>query len=238
MPRAPRRQQWADAACYHVMNRGHNRETVFADDEDRRYFLGLLARYRERFSLRLYHYCLMSNHFHLLLQLPDPRRLSALGAGLLRAYVHYFNRRYGFVGHLWQARFKSPAVEVEAYFLSCGRYIERNPLAAGMVPQPWDYSWSSCRHYARGEADALLSANPWYEALSADSVRRQERWREFLLGEDAKEEVVRQSDWVIGGGDFRRRQQRPQGRALPRRPSRPDRASASTEGYFPQLLDP
>src|SRR5438552_6128278 len=80
---------------------------------------------------------------------------------MLRAYVHYFNRRYGFVGHLWQARFKSPAVEVEEYFLSCGRYIERNPLPARMVEQPWDYHWSSCRHYALGEVDPLLAANPW-----------------------------------------------------------------------------
>src|SRR6476646_6210342 len=66
MPRTPRRWQWTEAACYHVMDRGHNRETVFADDEDRRHFLELLARYRDRFGLRLYHYCLMGNHFHLL----------------------------------------------------------------------------------------------------------------------------------------------------------------------------
>src|SRR5262249_13872805 len=106
MPRTSRKQQWTEAACYHVINRGHNRESVFADDEDRRYFLGLLARYRQRMPLRIYHYCLMSNHFHLLMQLKNARQLSALMAGLLRAYVHYFNRRYGFVGHLWQGRFK------------------------------------------------------------------------------------------------------------------------------------
>jgi REP element-mobilizing transposase RayT len=76
------------------MNHGHNRETVFADDEDRLYFLDLLARYRERFELRLYHYCLMDNHFHLLLQLAQPRRLSALMAGLLRAFTHHFHRRH------------------------------------------------------------------------------------------------------------------------------------------------
>src|SRR5437870_1893756 len=117
MPRTPRRQQWTDEAAYHVLSRGHNRETVFADAEDRRFFLGLLDRYRRRTGLRLYHYCLISNHFHLLLQLDPPGRLSALMAGLLRAYVHYFNRRHGFVGHLWQGRFRSPAVDVEPYFL-------------------------------------------------------------------------------------------------------------------------
>ena len=74
----------------------------------------------------------MSNHFHLLLQLPEPKRLSALVAGMLRAYVHYFNRRYGFVGHWWQARFKSPAVEVEEYVLS----IPRAPLVSANE-RPW-----------------------------------------------------------------------------------------------------
>ena len=148
MTRIPRRRQHAPAACYHVLNRGHNRDALFADDEDRAYFLALLARYRDRFGLRLYHYCLMGNHFHLLLQLGDPGRLSALMAGLLRAYVHHCHRRRGFVGHLFQGRFKSPAIEAETYLLSCGRYIERNPLAAGLTAEPWRYRWSSCATYA------------------------------------------------------------------------------------------
>ena len=71
MARTPRQYQHGPAACYHVMNRGHNRETVFADAEDCRYFLGLLDRYRHRFSFQLYHYCLLTNHFHLLLQQED-----------------------------------------------------------------------------------------------------------------------------------------------------------------------
>ena len=74
MSRSPRRQQWTDEACYHVMNRGDNREQIFGDDDDRRHFLLLLARYQKRFGLRLYHYCLMTNHFHLLVQLQRPSR--------------------------------------------------------------------------------------------------------------------------------------------------------------------
>jgi putative transposase len=139
MPRRPRRWQWTDEACYHLINRGPNRETLFGDETDRLAFLGLLRRYRQRFCFRLYHYCLMANHFHLLRQLPDPARLSPLMAGLLRAYVHYFHRRYGFWGHLFQGRFKSPAVQCETYLLSCGRYIERNPVEAGLVKETWDY---------------------------------------------------------------------------------------------------
>ena len=88
---------------------------------------------------------LVSNHFHLLVQCDDPAELSPCMAGLLRAYVHYHHRRYGFVGHLWQGRFKSPAVAVEEYFLSCARYIERNPVEANQcangAPNP---SRNSC----------------------------------------------------------------------------------------------
>jgi len=95
----------------------------------------------------------------------------------------------------WQGRFKSPAVEVETYFLNCARYIERNPLAAGLVRQPWDYRWSSCPAYALGVQQPLLSYNVWYRDLGPDATRRQQRWRQFLLGEDPNEEAVRQGDW-------------------------------------------
>jgi REP element-mobilizing transposase RayT len=74
MPRAGRRWLWTEAACYHLLNRGHARETLFHDDQDRSRFLELLARYRDRFDLRVYHYCLMDNHFHVLLQLADARK--------------------------------------------------------------------------------------------------------------------------------------------------------------------
>ena len=199
MPRKARRLLWTQAACYHVINRGHNRETVFADDDDRRFFLQLLGRYRDRF----FHYCLMSNHFHLLLRLVDPRLLSPLMAGLLGSYVHYFNRRYRFVGHLWQGRFKSPAIEMETYLLSCGRYIERNPLGPGLVDEPWDYPWSSCAAYAKGDADPLLTENPYYLELAKTPARRRKLWQRFLLDEDPKERVIASDEWLLGTNTFR-----------------------------------
>ena len=229
MTRMPRRRQWTDAACYHIMNRGHNREVVFADDDDRRYFLELLARYQLRFPWRLYHYCLMSNHFHLLLQLADPAKLSSLAAGLLRSYVHYYHRRSGFCGHLWQGRFKSPAIEVERYLLSCGRYIERNPVEAGLVELAWDYPWSSSRHYALAMADKLLETNPWYEQFGNDAEVRQRRWREFLQDADPLEQAVRRGDWIVSDPELRGASQQHRGRPMPRgrgRPMRPSRPAA------------
>ena len=236
MSRVPCKRRLGQSACYHVIDRGHNREAVFKDAEDCGSFLRLLGRYAKRFSWRLYHYCLMTNHFHLLLRLEDGRRLSGLMAGLLRSYVHYFNRRHGFVGHLWQGRFKSPAVEAERYLLSCGRYIERNPLEAGMVEEPWAYQWSSCRAYALGEADPLLTEDPYYTELAADPCRRQARWREFLLSADPGEEVVRRSDWVVGEEGFRRRMQQMKPRPAPRGRGRPRKPGAGRR-LFPQLFD-
>jgi hypothetical protein len=143
----------------------------------------------------------------------------------LLAYVHYSHRRYGFVGHLFQGRFKSPLVQREGYWLSCGRYIERNPLVAGLVAQPWDYPWSSCRAYARGEVDALLTEDPCYTELSRDPDRRQQLWREFLLGEDGREEVVRRGEWALGDDDFRGRMAQVLGRPQPRPRGRPPKST-------------
>jgi putative transposase len=212
------------------------REVVFRAEEDYAYFLHLLERYRARFALRLYHYCLMSNHFHLLVDCANPSDLSAWMAGLLRSYVHYFNRRYAFVGHLWQGRFKSPTVEVESYFLSCARYIERNPLTAGLVTEPWAYRWSSCSAYALGVEQALLSYNVWYQDLAPDATRRQQRWREFLLGDDPQEDAIRRVDWVEGSEAYRRRMQRAEARPARRR-GRPRKPPPGQEGYFPEFYE-
>jgi putative transposase len=232
MPRIARCWQWTQAACYHLMDRGHNRQDIFSDDQDRAAFLGLVARYCQQFGFRLYHYCLMSNHFHLLLQLRRPGHLSPLMAGLLRAYIHHVHRRHGFVGHLFQGRFKSPAIEADSYALSCGRYIERNPVEAGLVGLPWDHAWSSCRAYALGKVDPLLADNPWYEQLARDAQRRCELWQELVLGEDSREAEVRRADWAIGTEAFRGWMAQARGRPLRRR-GRPRKVTAGNT-----LLDP
>jgi putative transposase len=155
-------------------------------------------------------------------------------AGLLRSYVHHFHQRSGFVGPLWQGRFKSPAIERDGYLLSCGRYVERNPVEAGLVSKPWEYPWSSCRAYALGELDALLNSNPLYEELAATAERRRQLWREFLLGADEKEEAVRHGAWAIGGEAFRVRMRHQQGRPRPRRRGRPRKAPDGSARFLSQ----
>ena len=119
------------------------------------------------------------------------------------------------------AHFKSPAIDAECYLLSCGRYIERNPVEAGLLTEPWQYPWSSAAAYALGEPNPLLADNGEYLALAAEPARRQALWQQFLLETDPREEVVRCGEWAIGDDDFRLRALLHQGRAGPRRRGRP-----------------
>jgi putative transposase len=116
------------------------------------------------------------------------------------------------VGHLWQGRFRSPAIQCESYFLSCGRFIERNPLEAGLVAQPWEDAWSSCRAYASGAEDPLLTRSSYYLELGADDSSRQRNWRKSLTGEDPNKPFIRREDWVVGDQQFQQSLQSQGGR--------------------------
>jgi putative transposase len=209
------------------MDRGHNREAIFADADDRHAFLRRLGRYQSRFGLRLYHYCLMTTHIHMLVQLENAAQVSALMAGLLRAYVHHCHRRHGFVGHRWQGRFQSPAVQCSEYLLSCGHSIERNPIEVGLVALPWAYRWSSAATYALGKPDPLLAENAEYLSLGSSAAKRQETWQRSLLAADRREAMARRGDWSIGDEGFRQRVQLEDGRPAARRRGRPPRSASA-----------
>jgi putative transposase len=133
-----------EGAVYHITSRGNQKRRIFADDPDRQRFLRILARVVERNRWICYAYCLMRNHFHLLLQTP----LANISRGmqcLNSFYTAAYNRRHNRVGHLLQGRFKGILVEKENYWLTLCRYIVRNPVRAGLCEKPEDYAWSSCR---------------------------------------------------------------------------------------------
>ncbi|HWG47965.1 MAG TPA: hypothetical protein VN688_34700 [Gemmataceae bacterium] len=148
-------------------------------------------------------------------------------AGILVAYARYFTRRHRFVGHLFQGRFKSPLVQRDGYWLSCGRYIERNPVVAGLARTPWDYQWSSCQAYALGDADDLLDENPCYQAWSDHTDRRRQLWRKFVAGEDVREAEIARGDWALGDAAFRTRLAQVLGRPLPRPRGRPPKVQTT-----------
>jgi len=132
---------------YHVMSRGNARQDIFLDDGDRRRFLATLRFVIERLNVLCHEYCLMGNHYHLLLETPDGN-LSPAIRQLNGVYAQSFNRRHDRVGHLFQGRFESKLIEKETYLLVVSRYIVLNPVRARIVPHPSDWEWSSFRAHA------------------------------------------------------------------------------------------
>jgi len=147
---------------WHVTQRGNEQRDIFLDDHDRRRMLTLLGDTVRRVGWQLYTYTLMTNHYHLALELTRERTLSRGMHWLDGKYVQYFNRRYARVGHLFQGRYKAQLVDKEEYFLTALRYIALNPVRAGIVASPGDYEWSSYRATA-----GLSPAPPW---LAIDRV--------------------------------------------------------------------
>jgi putative transposase len=178
MPRQPR--PIADGLLYHALNRGNNRAAVFLRDDDFVAFRLALAQTQARYPFALFGYCLMSNHFHLLLRPDDGQSISRILQSLSVAHTWHYHRRHGTSGHVWQGRFKSPVVQDDAHALTVLRYIEANPLRAGMVADLAAYPWSSYGSHALGQPDPLLDELPCWAALRRTEARRQEFWREWV----------------------------------------------------------
>ena len=134
------------SGIYHVMLRGINRQDIFYDDEDHSRFLEITKRIKESGSCAIYGYCLMGNHIHLLLHEKE-EELSIIMKRIGTSYAWWYNKKYDRVGHVFQNRFQSEAVETEPYLLGVLRYIHNNPVKAKLVAIPDDYKWSSCQAY-------------------------------------------------------------------------------------------
>ena len=163
---------------HHITQRGNNRVTVFFDDEDRQTYLNLLRKYTDKFKVAIWVYCIMSNHIHLL-AVPETDTSLARGIGMTNMlYTQYLNRKLNQSGRIWQNRFFSCIVENNQYLWYVARYIERNPVKAGIVADAFDYRWSSASAHVTGNNDPLLAEDSW---LATD-----ERigYSEFLRDED------------------------------------------------------
>ena len=168
-------------ALYHLTARGNARAAIFLNDLDRGEFLSILGDIVERYNWICHAYCLMDNHYHLLIETPDGN-LSAGMRQLNGIYTQKFNRRHGRVGHVFQGRFKSIIVEKDSYLLELCRYIVLNPVRAGIVKHLEDYPWSSFRFTAgRENAPAFLSTD-WVLAQFGKNRREARKsYREFIL---------------------------------------------------------
>lgn len=140
MPRVAREK--SETGIYHVMIRGINKQIIFQDDEDRYRFISTLKQYRDMNVYKVYSYCLMDNHVHMLLE-EDEYDISSTMKKISSSYVFWYNKKYQRCGHLFQDRFKSEPVNSETYLLTVLRYIHRNPIKARMTSNLRDYKWSS-----------------------------------------------------------------------------------------------
>ena len=165
------------ATTFHALNRGNNRGDVFFDDDDRLAFLAAIAKAKARYPFRLYGYCLMTNHVHLAIRPAAGESISRIMQSITVAHTWRYHRRHRSSGHVWQGRFKSPAIQDGDQILTLLRYIEANPLRAGMVQKPVDYRWSSHAARVRRDADPLLDDFPEWIELGKDEKSRCAAWR-------------------------------------------------------------
>ncbi len=179
MPRSAR--LLLSKSYYHVMARANNKMTVFHDSKDYDYYLELVKRHKTDHPFDLYHYCLMPNHVHFHVRTKDAADFSLFMKKLNLSYVHHYRERYGWVGHFWQDRYKSQPIGKDSYFLQCGKYIELNPVRAGLVTRPEDYPYSSYRHYAFGEPNDLLTDDIFYEKLGDTKEERMSAYQKIMI---------------------------------------------------------
>ncbi|NWF75793.1 MAG: transposase [Nitrospirae bacterium] len=154
MPRI--RRAVAAGFPHHVIQRGNNREIVFFDSEDRKKYLSLLKKYSVKWKSPIISYCLMSNHIHLLTIPESDESLFKMMQGLTLCYTQYINRMYQRTGRLWESRYHSCIVDKEKYLWAVARYIEQNPVRAGIVEKAEDYPYSSAQAHVNGGKDSVL----------------------------------------------------------------------------------
>ncbi|MDJ0780118.1 MAG: transposase [Gammaproteobacteria bacterium] len=176
---ARRARMYLPGHAYHVYQRGNNHEACFNESENYRFYLELWDECSRRYGVAVHAYCLMTNHVHFLVTPEKQDSISRVTRDVGSRYAFYFNRRYQRTGTLWEGRHKASLVQCERYFLACSRYIELNPVAAGMVENPEAYPWSSYLANAWGQQSRLVQHDE-YLRLGRDSRYRCFAYRELF----------------------------------------------------------
>ena len=183
----------------HIIQRGNNRVDCFMSDHDRATYMRYLGEASIKFDVAVHAWVLMSNHVHLLLTPSHSESASRLMQFIGRHYVRFFNRKYSRTGTLWEGRFKSSLIQAEDYFLTCQRYIELNPVRAGMVCHPGDYHWSSYKPNALGIESAIRQPHEIYLALGNSEKARLATYR-GLFSEVISEKQLKQIRFTANKG--------------------------------------
>jgi putative transposase len=214
---------------HHIIQRGNNRQAIVVDDKDRQHFLAMLRECALTHQVAIHAYVLMDNHVHLLATPQQVEGLSRMMQSLGRRYVGWFNHRHGRSGTLWEGRFRAAVIEGERHLLACARYIELNPLRAGMLMDAASFAWSSCAHHLGRRRDPLVTEHPMYWALGNTPFEREAAYRELLeqgLSDEEVEALTASAlkGWPLGSAGFLQglatqvdRPMRPRSRGRPRK---------------------
>ena len=191
----------------HVVQRGNNRARCFNSDADLTLYLGLLNQFSKPLGIGVHAYVLMPNHVHLLLSSDNPFAVSDFMKQVGQRYAQFFNRTYGRTGGFWEGRFHSSIVDTDRYLLVCHRYIELNPVRAGLCASPHAYEWSSFGTNALGRPSLFLRQHEQYLFLGVDELSRREAYAGLFDGGISEEELARirrsiTSGYPLGSDDF------------------------------------
>lgn len=193
-------------AFYHVISRGNNQENIFKSNRDREKFLDYLDKAAERFSIIIHSYCLMSNHYHLLVQTPEAN-LSLVMQWINVSYATYFNRKRRRHGHLFQGRFKAILIDADAYLKHLSRYIHLNPVRAKLVSLPAEYRWSSYGGFiGEQKAPRFLETSWLLSNFGSNKKAAKRNYKDFVEAVDIKavEDLSKKvtEGFLLGDADF------------------------------------
>jgi putative transposase len=205
MARLPRLT--APGVPHHLIQRGNNRQSIFADEVDCARYLGELGELAPLYGLAIHAYVLMPNHVHLVATPAERNTLAKVMQSLGRRYVRRFNDRHRRTGTLWEGRYRSAVVETDRYLLACMRYVELNPVRGSLVGEPALYRWSSHAHHVGLRVDPLITEHALYWALGNTPFERQIAYREmFQQSQDPIEiDAIRYAThhgWALGRKGF------------------------------------
>jgi putative transposase len=192
---------------HHIIQRGNNRQAIFASQADYQTLLNLLLENAQKFKVAIHAYVLMTNHFHLLAT-PEtadglPQMMQAVG----RRYVRWFNDAQGRSGTLWEGRYKSTVIDTDPYLLACMAYLDLNPVRAGLAGQAGDYVWSSHGHYIGQKVDKLITPHPLVWGLGNTPFAREAAYADLVRGGVSPSQTVQLTEsalrgWALGDKDF------------------------------------
>lgn len=209
---------------HHIVQRGHNRSAVFVGDQGYQYYLDNMTELKTELEVKVYAWCLMTNHVHLILDPGrNPKSIGLLMRRLAGRQTRYVNKREKRTGSLWEGRYKASPIQTDAYLMECGRYVELNPVRAAMVVRAEDYPWSSYRAKVELETSAILDADPCYQKLKHPG----EQYRAFVEQGVSDEEyaLIRSRvarNCLTGDGEFVAEVERKMGLRIEyREPGRP-----------------